>query len=205
VIPNGPFVIDQNRWDPYQKIGCIVPPKLEINLFKYLPTPDTKSFHSISPYNAEGAETAIKKAKTRILFPGGFGGMPDFSSPADKAFQTKYDVEFFSQGCVHSGENENEAAYNQVVFKYLDKKYGKAWRYELRDDAIGFDAPEPLIKTQEIKEAAILPIQIGGTKYLEPEAFDPETETSILWYILPTSGFALLLSLYFIIRQKKKK
>lgn len=40
---------------------------------------------------------------------------------------------------------------------------------------------------------------------LATEVIDPETETSMLWYILPTSGFALLLSLYFIIRQKKKK
>jgi hypothetical protein len=34
------------------------------------------------------------------------------------------------------------------------------------------------------------------------QVVDPETETSILWYILPTSGFALLLALYFIKRKK---
>ena len=44
-----------------------------------------------------------------------------------------------------------------------------------------------------------------GFLILTAEVIDPETETSMLWYILPTSGFALLLSLYFIIRQKKKK
>lgn len=31
-----------------------------------------------------------------------------------------------------------------------------------------------------------------------------DPETSIWWYILPTSGFALLLSLYFIVKRRKK-
>ncbi len=34
------------------------------------------------------------------------------------------------------------------------------------------------------------------------DTLNPETETSIWWYVLPTSGFALLLSLYFIKRKK---
>jgi LPXTG-motif cell wall-anchored protein len=36
------------------------------------------------------------------------------------------------------------------------------------------------------------------------EAVSPETDTSVWWYVLPTSGFALLLSLYFIIKRKRK-
>ena len=40
---------------------------------------------------------------------------------------------------------------------------------------------------------------------LATEPINPETETSVWWYILPTSGFALLLSFYFIIKRRKKK
>ncbi|AUC15797.1 hypothetical protein BTO06_11840 [Tenacibaculum sp. SZ-18] len=90
-----------------------------------------------SDFNIEGAKKAIKKEKIRILFPGGFGGMPDFDNEKDIAFQKKYSVEFFSQGCIRMGEDENEEEYNQTIFAYLDKKYGKKWRNEIRDGAIG--------------------------------------------------------------------
>lgn len=128
--------------------------------------------------------------------------MPDFNSELDKTFQNKYHVTFLSQGCVRWGENENEAAYNQVIFKYLDKKYGKAWRYELRDDAIGFDAPESITEAAP-KLASPLALQIANpTHSTNSKSTNPDSETSIWWYVLPTSGFALLLSLYFIKRKK---
>ncbi|WP_343633846.1 LPXTG cell wall anchor domain-containing protein [Fluviicola sp.] len=46
---------------------------------------------------------------------------------------------------------------------------------------------------------------INGFLLIAAAVTDPETDTSILWYILPTSGFALLLSLYFIIKRRRKK
>lgn len=195
---SGIFVTDSTNLNPYVGIGCIVPPKIDFNIFKYLSLTPLKHYVFISPYTTEGAAIDIKRGKPQVLFSGKPGSMPDFTSSGDKAFQKKYGVTFFSQGLLHSLDKDNEADYNQAIFNYLDKKYGKGWRYELRHDAIGFDAPEQQIP--EIKEASFLPFQTNSAKSL-----DPETDTSILWYVLPTSGFALLLSLYFIIRQKRKK
>ena len=61
-----------------------------------------------------------------------------FDRRRDYEFQNKYSVTFLSQGCIRNGIDENEEAYNKVVFAFLDKKYGKKWRYEIRTDAIGF-------------------------------------------------------------------
>ena len=90
-----------------------------------------------SDFNIEGAKKDIKKENIRILFSGGFGGMPDFDNKKDIAFQKKYSIEFFSQGCIRIGMDGNEEEYNQTIFTYLDKKYGKKWRIEIRDGAIG--------------------------------------------------------------------
>lgn len=90
-----------------------------------------------SDFNQEGAKKDIKDEKVRILFPGGFGGMPNFDNEKDITFQKKYSVEFFSQGCIRMGEDENEEEYNQTFFTYLDEKFGNQWRNEIRKGAIG--------------------------------------------------------------------
>jgi hypothetical protein len=157
-----------------------------------------------SPYTLKGAKKDIKSGKPVILFHGGFGGMPDFSSEADKNFQRKYGVEFFCQGCSRM-PNDDQEGYNQVIFAYLDKKYGEGWRYELSEGAVGFEEPEKRMISQCKSTAELtspLAMQLANPKGIDSQSINPETETSIWWYILPTSGFALLLSLYFI---KKKK
>lgn len=90
-----------------------------------------------SDFNLEGAKKDIHKENIRILFPGGFGGMPNFDNEKDIEFQNKYSIKFFSQGCIRMGEDENEEEYNQTIFNYLDKKYGKEWRIKIRNGAIG--------------------------------------------------------------------
>ncbi|MDF3026537.1 MAG: hypothetical protein K0S23_844 [Fluviicola sp.] len=191
--PGGP-------WGEYGR-PCIIPMKIDTFDLSSLLV-QVKSFEIVSLYNEEGAKADIKKGDPRILFPGGFGGMPDFSSKADREFQEKYRVEFFSQGCLRSGEHEDEAGYNQVIFDYLDKKYGMAWRYELREDAIGFKAPSSITEAVP-KLASPLALQIANPENSQKtESPNADSETSVWWYVLPTSGFALLLSLYFI---KKKK
>jgi hypothetical protein len=190
----------------HPEIGCIVPQRLEF--YPQINFTDTKFTSSISfiissNYNQEGAKTDIQEGKPRILFHGGFGGMPNFDSEQDREFQHKYHVDFFSQGCLKSGENEDEEAYNKVIFAYLDKKHGTKWRLELRDDAIGFDTPKT--NTLEFNPINNLPIaiQLPNTGNTSNEAFQtPESENSVWWYIMPTSGFALLLALYFIKRKK---
>jgi len=91
-----------------------------------------------SDFNIKGAEKNIKEKNIRILFPGGFGGMPDFNNEEDISFQKKYSVEYFSQGCIRIGDDENEKEYNETIFKHLDKKFGESWRNEIRTGAIGF-------------------------------------------------------------------
>lgn len=89
-------------------------------------------------FNLKRAQRDIDSNTIHILFPGGFLGIPDFNNPKDTDFQDKYHVTFFAQGCIRSGL-DNEDEYNRHIFKYLDKKYGKQWRAEIRDDAIALD------------------------------------------------------------------
>lgn len=191
--------IDSSYFTGWKFRPCILPLELDTISLSYLFIP--KSYAFVSHYNEEGAETDIKEGDARILFHGGFGGMPDFNSKGDKEFQKKYRVEFFSQGCLRSGEYEDEEGYNQVIFDYLDKKYGKAWRYELRDDAIGFNVPSSIVEAAPTL-ASPLALQIANQDKSGVQSGKQDPETSIWWYILPTSGFALLLSLYFIKRKK---
>ncbi len=111
-----------------------------------------------SKYSKEGALTAIKEGKLQILFSGGFGGMPDFENQRDILFQQKYKVDFYSQGCVRYGLDDDEEGYNSVILDYLDSKYGKDWRYEIRNGAIGFDPPnlQVVSETAELKNFGLI-------------------------------------------------
>ena len=77
----------------------------------------------------------MKNNQVYLYLPGGFVGSPKLKW--DDKFEEKYGLRFISQGCVRSSA-DNEAAYNQVVFSYLDKKYGNKWRAKIRKDVIGF-------------------------------------------------------------------
>lgn len=95
------------------------------------------SYQPESPFNAKGAKKDIANNNIKILFAGGLMGIPDFNNEKDTFFQKKYSVKFYSQGCIKNGNNENEQAYNQTIFLYLDKRYGKVWRNEIRENVIG--------------------------------------------------------------------
>lgn len=176
---------------------CIIPMKWDTISLRslYWITP-TITF--ILPYNAKTAKEAIKAGKPSILFLGKSGKISLFNSNKDKEFQAKYQIEFLSQEYIYDGTDEK--AYNQVVFDYLDKKFGNTWRFELREDAIGFEAPELVIP-----KLGVIAMQIANSANpLRTESMNLDPETSVWWYVLPTSGFALLLSLYFIVKRKKK-
>lgn len=102
-----------------------------------LEIPKSFSVQLQSKYNPEGAKKDIENNSVKILFSGGFGGMPSFNNKKDISFQKKYSVQFYSQGCVRIGENENEEGYNLTIFNFLDKKFGTRWRKDIRTDAIG--------------------------------------------------------------------
>lgn len=87
--------------------------------------------------NSEKARKDIKNGMIEIILPGGIAAASEL--PGDAAFEEKYGISFFSQGCVRF-PGDNESAYNQEVFKFLDEKFGKDWRSEIRTDAIGLKA-----------------------------------------------------------------
>lgn len=155
--------------------------------------------------HAKGAKKDLKNGKAIIWFPGGIFGL-DFSSKADQEFQNRYQVRFVSPGCCRFGD-ENPEAYNEVIFEYLDKKYGTGWRDELRRDAKGFIPPKTsnVASSLQLSHPMILQIRNSGKKAayaLSSANVDPGT--LVWWYVLPTSGFALLLSFYLIIKRRKK-
>ncbi|AEA45830.1 hypothetical protein [Fluviicola taffensis] len=192
-IISNPFKLDSIYHPP-----CILPLEPEAKTHLFLKNLTTINFDS--GCNANGAKKDLKNEKTIIWFSGGFVGC-DFNSKADQEFQNKYHVQFISPGCCRFGDEDPEA-YNEVVFEYLDKKYGKGWRDELRIDAIGFKAPRSNIFAQKtINDLHSLQIA-NPTRSEAMNPMNPETENSIWWYIMPTSGFALLLALYFIKRKK---
>jgi hypothetical protein len=55
----------------------------------------------------------------------------------DSAFETKYNVRFHDYGCI-GASNLNMMSYNGIMFDFLESKYGKVWRKEIRKDAVGF-------------------------------------------------------------------
>ena len=85
-------------------------------------------------YSKEAALNDIRSNNMTILFQ---SGIAPIVYSKDKDFQEKYNVAFLDFGCVVSENEECLKAYNRTIFEYLDKKYGKKWRSEIRKDAIG--------------------------------------------------------------------
>lgn len=89
-----------------------------------------KELYGFTPVRAVNGEI-------NIVFPGGI--VPTFFSSSDSFFEQKYDVIFIGQDCVHYQSHEEEIAYNNIMFEYLDRHYGTSWRKEIRQDAIGLN------------------------------------------------------------------
>nr|WP_320023221.1 hypothetical protein [uncultured Draconibacterium sp.] len=84
--------------------------------------------------NKEIAERDIQNDKPRLLLVGGIA--PTVYQDQNK-FEKKYNIQYFDFGDV-TPAHECIVQYNERVFKYLDKKYGKSWKKEVRTDVIGF-------------------------------------------------------------------
>ena len=82
--------------------------------------------------NGEKALKDIKKGKPKFFV----GHDLTIVQSNDKEFQSKYGVTFNYFGFTAPPE-ECMRAYNQTVFEYLDTKFGKQWRNEVRQDVIG--------------------------------------------------------------------
>ena len=83
--------------------------------------------------NKKIAEFDIKNKKLRILLVGGIA--PKHYSNQE-IVEKKYGFEYYDFGCI-SPSTKCIIQYNTVIFSYLDKKFGKLWKKEVRKDAIG--------------------------------------------------------------------
>ncbi|MEO6820643.1 MAG: hypothetical protein ABI266_09540 [Ginsengibacter sp.] len=87
-------------------------------------------------FSREKALIDIQSKKPEILL---HGGIVSVIKITDKGFEKKYKLLFRDLGCVVPDKIECLIAYNKAVFAYLDKTYGKEWRKEIRNDAIGLN------------------------------------------------------------------
>ena len=90
---------------------------------------------NVSPcsFGSAKAQKDIKAAKPMLLLS---GGIAPVSTPKDDYFEKKYTVKYHDFG--DAPQNVKcSAAYNKVVIAFLDKKFGKSWRRDVRTDVIG--------------------------------------------------------------------
>ncbi|MHA6249116.1 FEKKY domain-containing protein [Pontibacter sp. CAU 1760] len=83
--------------------------------------------------NQDVAYRDIKYQRPRLLL---VGGIAPVVYANQQKFEQRYDVAYHDFGCVAPNE-KCIALYNKVVFEYLDKRYGRKWRKEVRKDVIG--------------------------------------------------------------------
>ena len=83
--------------------------------------------------NKELAESDIKKNNIRIITTGG-NAPPMYRYDSD--FEKKYNLKFWTNGDQYRVSNKRNVEYNAIIFGYLDSKYGKKWRTEIRPDVL---------------------------------------------------------------------
>lgn len=75
----------------------------------------------------------ISENKAKLVI---WGGLIPKHYKGQEDFEKKYQLTYRVYGCVPP-RDMNMSAYNTEVFKYLDKRYGKDWRKEVRPDVVG--------------------------------------------------------------------
>ena len=79
------------------------------------------------------AQKDLKAGKPLLLLS---GGIAPVSSPKEDNFEKRYTVKYHDFG--DSPQSiKCSLAYNNVMFAFLDKKFGKSWRRDARADVIG--------------------------------------------------------------------
>ncbi|MFZ1800390.1 MAG: carboxypeptidase-like regulatory domain-containing protein [Chitinophagaceae bacterium] len=87
-------------------------------------------------FSAGKALKDIKENKALLLL---YGSIAPVIGPADKEFKKKFGVAYMIFGDDETVREECKKLYNKVVFDYLDKKFGKKWREEVRKDIVGYN------------------------------------------------------------------
>jgi hypothetical protein len=89
---------------------------------------------SCPDFSAEKAFKDIKENKANLLL---YGSIAPTTGPADKQFKKEFGIGYMLFGDDETVREECKKLYNEVVFNYLDKKFGNKWRQEVRKDVVG--------------------------------------------------------------------
>lgn len=83
--------------------------------------------------NGRTAHEDIISGKPKLLLQ---GGISPIIYKGQEKFERKYKIKYSDFGC--TGQPTGcSVEYNLTIFKYLDNKFGKGWRKEVRQDIIG--------------------------------------------------------------------
>jgi hypothetical protein len=79
------------------------------------------------------AQIDITEGIPRLLIE---GGLIAKKIHGQEMFEAKYGIKYYDFGCI-SLDKKSIISYNKVIFNYLDNKYGRKWRKEVRKDVLG--------------------------------------------------------------------
>ncbi|MFC5269068.1 hypothetical protein [Adhaeribacter terreus] len=99
--------------------------------------PNHAKLRLISKCNEAAKNFAQQDIKNDSAFIYVLGGIAIIEYTTDEAFEKRYNVRFHSYGC-NSAQQQCLINYNWLIFDYLETKFGKIWRKEIRKDAVGF-------------------------------------------------------------------
>ena len=126
------------------RIDTIVPGRYSIRVHLIGYPPDTSQFEfepgasvdtvvilrAHCKYDSALAMSDIRRGRPRILVHGGIA--PLAYGPRDRALERKYRFSYKDFGDQIENPFECDEQYNRVVFRFLDSKYGTAWRDSVR-------------------------------------------------------------------------
>ncbi len=109
--------------------------KLDTVNLKIELVPD-KSFDTLNftiGVTADIAKQDIKNGNPKLMIS---NGIAVTIIQGQEIFEQKYKVTYGIYGCIGPSDNEMKN-YNNEIFKYLDKTFGRKWRKEVRKDVAG--------------------------------------------------------------------
>ncbi|WP_461056280.1 FEKKY domain-containing protein [Spirosoma arcticum] len=92
-----------------------------------------QSLKRCASYNPSVAQQDIASSKPRLLLQ---GGIAPVRRAEDSSIEKQFGFVYEDFGCVKPADDSCLQEYSQVVFTYLDKKYGTAWRAKVRKDVL---------------------------------------------------------------------
>ncbi|TCD17641.1 hypothetical protein EZ456_22760 [Pedobacter psychrodurus] len=99
----------------------------------YLSAKDVNHVDTSKIYSVKLANTDLKNGSVKFLIR---GGIVSIYVKGQELFEKKYAVDYYDFGCIMHA-NISIEDYNKVVASFMDRKYGRGWRKEVRKDIQG--------------------------------------------------------------------